>query len=578
MKKIIWLTTLAVAIVIPQIGLAASFSIVLDKSAISVEDTFSATLKIDSEDAGVNAAQATINFTKGTFQVVSIDKSNSVFNFWLEETAYDNSTGQITLIGGSTAGFLGKALQAIKINLKATGSGPSNFVFSDGAITASDGSGTNLLSAMNGAQFTIGTGVGAPTPVQPAPPPTQAVPPPVQIQRPPAPAVATASKPTLNVSLYPDPTKWSNVADIFLVSWDLPPDVSAVSTAVNKDPAFAPAVSEGLFDNKYFKALDDGTWYAHVQFRNSLGWGTTMHYKISVDTVPPTPFAIRIDESTSTDNPTPTFRFGTSDQPSGIDRYRIKVGDEEPVQATSTILKLPLQAPGTYNVVVRAYDKAGNITEERINLQILPIASPTITSVSKDTYLGEGPLQVSGGTPPGTVATVSLLAETGELVSSAEMTPDQNGNWNTSFGLPQRGGNYYIGVVSKDKRGALSLEIKSAFNVRQRPLFIIFGLEITSGTLAFFLLLILICGFFAGYFAQKLAKEQRGRKVIVVERDISIIFNLLRKDLNKMLSDYEDGMITESESKEMEFYLKRMRDTLDKTKRYMIENVEEMKD
>lgn len=582
MRKIhLFLGALILGFMIPGFGLAATFSVTLDKTNIAAGDTFSATVKIDSEDAGVNAAQATINFSRDTFQVVSIDKGNSVFNFWLQDPAFDNSAGQITFIGGSTAGFVGKSLQAVKINLKATGSGPSNFTFTDGAITASDGSGTNLLSSMLGAKFTIGTSAGAPTPVQvqPTPPPAQVVPPPTQIVRPAVPAVAVAPKPALNVSFYPDPTKWSNVSDKFLVTWVLPADADFVATAVNKDPAFTPTASEGLFDNKYFAALGEGVWYLHVRFHNNLGWGTTMHYKISIDETPPTPFVIRVDESTTTDTPNPTFRFGTNDQPSGIDRYRIKVGDEDLILTTSTVVKLPLRAPGTYKVSIRAYDLAGNITEETTDLKILPIAAPTVSSMSKDTYVGEGPLQIGGGTASGTTVTVSLKTSGGGLVFPAEQpVPDQNGNWSVSFDLPSKTGSYYMEVLAKDSRGALSLPVEAPFEVRVRPLFVFLGLEVTSGMLAVILFLLLLGGFAAGYYTQKLAREQRGRRAIIAERDISVVFGLLKKDIDKMLSDYEDGSLTEAEAKEIEFYLKRMRDNLEKSKRYMSENVEEIKD
>lgn len=567
--------------VFPGLGLAATLSITLDKTAISIGDTFSATVRINSEDASVNAAQAVINFSKDKFQVVSIDKNSSVFNLWLQDPGFDNTAGQITFIGGSSSGFVGKALEALKINLKATGSGSANFTFSDAAITAADGSGTSLLSGMTGAQFTIGTIPGAPAPVQvqPTPPPSQAVPPPTQIKRPATPATTVASKPALTVSLYPDQAKWSNVSDKFLVSWTLPVDADGVATAINKDPASAPTVSEGLFDNKYFAALDEGIWYLHVRFHNNLGWGATMHYKISIDTTPPLPFNIRVDESTSTDTPDPTFRFGTSDQPSGIDRYRIKVGNEDLIFTTSTAIKLPLQTPGTYKVVIRAYDLAGNITEESVDLKILPITAPTVSSMTKDTYIGEGPLQIGGGTATGTTVSVSLKGENGDLISPAQQpAPDQNGNWSTSFELPSRGGKYYVEVLAQDKRGALSFPVKAPFEVRPRPLFVFLGLEVTSGLLAVMLFILLLGGFVAGYYTQKLAKEQRGRRAIIAERDISVVFGLLRKDVDKMISDYEDGTLTAEESKEIEFYLKRMRDNLDKTKRYLSENVEEIKE
>lgn len=576
-RKIIWFGVLAVAIIIPKIGLAATFSITLDKDTFTPGTQFVANIKIDSEDASVNAAQATINFSRDTLEVVSIDKESSVFNFWLQDPAFDNAAGQLSFIGGSTSGFTGKSLEALKVNFKVKGAGAGSLTFSDGAITASDGSGTNLLSGMKGAQFQISGVTGGGAVITP-PPAAQVIPPPVQIQRTPTPAVAVSAKPALTVNLYPDQNKWSNVTGNFLVSWTLPSDVSAVATAVNKDPGSSPSTSEGLFDNKYFKALDDGIWYLHVRFRNDLGWGQTMHYKISIDTAPPAAFEVRVDESTSTDNPTPTIRFGTSDQPSGIDYYGVQIGSAQPIRVTDSQLKLPLQAPGIHRISVQAHDKAGNITERHFDLNILPIPGPVITTVSQETYLGEGPFQVDGSAPTGTIILAAIKAKAGDTVQSAKINLDANNNWNITFPLPQKSGAYYFEVFSQDSRGALSNPVTSAFKVRPRPLFIFLGLEITSGILVIILLLILIGGFFAGYFWQKLAKEQRGRKVVIAQRDISVIFNLLGKDIDKMLGDYSDGFLSEGESKEIEFYLKRMKDNLDKMKRYMSENVEEIKD
>ena len=164
------------------------------------------------------------------------------------------------------------------------------------------------------------------------------------------------------------------------------------------------------------------------------------------------------------------------------------------------------------------------------------------------------------------------------MVWQAEPATDKNGNWAISTDLPRQLGTYYAEVVVQDKRGALSLPVKSEFRVRTRPLFVWGVLEVTTGGLAVFFALLLVGGFLAGYFLQKLQKEQRGRKAIVAQRDISIIFGLLWKDIDKMLEDYSDGAISESEAKEIEYYLKRMKDNLTKMKRFMSQNVEEIKD
>jgi hypothetical protein len=45
----------------------------------------------------------------------------------------------------------------------------------------------------------------------------------------------------------------------------------AVATAVNKNPSFNPATSEGLFNNKTFAALEDGIGICTSVLGNGLG-------------------------------------------------------------------------------------------------------------------------------------------------------------------------------------------------------------------------------------------------------------------------------------------------------------------
>jgi Cohesin domain len=344
---------------IPSFASAAAFNLTVDKESFAIGDTFTVDVKIESVDAGINGAQATISFPKDIVRVVSLDKSTSAFNFWLEDPAYSNETGQITFIGGSISGISGKALQVLRATFKVVGTGATNIIFSDGAVTASDGSGTNVLSAMNGLKFSS-VSAQQNTLIQPK-----------QIVRPAVAAAKLPVMPHLNVPLYPDPAAWYADVAKFIVEWDLPRDVTAVATALNQQPAFDPDQSEGLFDNKTFNPLLDGVWYLHVRFKNSVGWGATAHYRIAIDTSPPLSFSLNSPDGLMTANVAPTITFDSKDQPSGIEMYRVFVNG---VLATTTSLSsyalLP-QRPGNIGVVVQALDQAGNMTESRATLTIL---------------------------------------------------------------------------------------------------------------------------------------------------------------------------------------------------------------
>lgn len=112
-------------------------------------------LKIDSDGVGVNAGQATISFPKDMLEVKSVDKTDSAFNFWLEEPSFSNTDGVITFVGGTPYGISGASIKVLHITFLTKSAGIANITFVDSAVTASDGSGTNVLSKTNDAAFTV---------------------------------------------------------------------------------------------------------------------------------------------------------------------------------------------------------------------------------------------------------------------------------------------------------------------------------------------------------------------------------------------------------------------------------------
>ncbi len=349
---------------------AATLNLVTSQNTFNIGDKFSVDVKIDTENAGINAAQATIKFPADILSVSSTDKTNSVFNFWLQDPTVDNNAGTVTFVAGATVGFTGKSLEAFRINFVVKGAGQANISITDGAVTASDGSGSNVLTAMNGLAITSATVQG--TQVISAPTSTSALIPQqiTPVSRPAVPTGKLPQKPEIQVPLYPDPTSWYNVSSNFIVHISLPSDVTDVATDLNKNPSSNPTKSEGLFDNKTFGALDNGVWYLHVRFKNDVGWGPILHYKISVDTIPPQPFSAVVKEGNNTNVINPTLTFETTDQPSGIAFYRIVIDDKTITSTSLTSFTLPPQDSGSHVVVVEAVDQAGNITASRISLYI----------------------------------------------------------------------------------------------------------------------------------------------------------------------------------------------------------------
>jgi hypothetical protein len=542
-----------------DVAYAATLDINISKDTFLVGDQFNADVKIDSEDVGVNAAQATIKFSPAILQVVSVDKTSSVFNFWIQDPEFNNDTGEISFIGGASSGLIGKSLQVIRIVFKAKGLGQSDIIFTDGAVTASDGSGTNVLSVMNKNTVNISTTTSI-TKVQ-------------TIERTPIASSTSPAKPNVKVLLYPDPVKWYNISSKFSASWQLPSDISAVATELNKDPSFNPTKSGGIFDNEMFPALSDGTWYLHVRFYNNIGWSVTNHYRIAIDTVPPSPFEIKFSDGPSSDNPAPTVSYQANDQLSGIDHYYIQIDGKETINTDLSPYTLPLQGPGNHIVKIGGQDKAGNKVESVAEFKILPIESPKIISVTKDNFSGEGGLVISGESLPKAIIILEIKDQKNNLIYYFKTNSGEDGKWTMKIDSPLKNGNYYIEATAQDGRGATSLAVRSEeIRVKSKPIIQIGMFQLGAGEATLFLLFILVAGFVSGAWFYKKRQEKLAMRVEFAGSEITKIFKIITGDIDALCKSFETAVTSDDE-----YNLKRLRENIKKMESYLKKGVEKIK-
>ena len=550
----------------PLFAHAATFSISLDKQAFPIGQEFTADIKMDTEGVGVNAAQGTISFSPDVLSISKTDTSNSVFNFWLQAPTFSNEAGKITFLGGSSNGFTGSSLEVFRVVFKVKGVGSSTITFTDGAITASDGSGTNVMRATKGVNITS-VATGEITTIAPQP---------TQITRPPAVAAKLPTTPALSVSLYPDPQKWYNLSSDFTARWSLPSDVSDVATLINKDPRGIPQRSEGLFDNKTFPALGDGVWYLHVQFKNNVGWCPISHYRIAIDTVPPLPFTIKEDFGTSTDNPSPILTYESGDSLSVV-RYHILVDGKEVTVATSTSYVLPPQTPGTHHIRIDAQDAGGNITEGVTDITITPIETPSISTVTRDVYTSEGRVGVSGTAIPNTTILLALKNAAGNVLIEESTNTDTSGAWSATFDKSLESGTYTVRVIARDARGAESVPIDTpTISVKERPVLSVFGLSITQTELIWALVLILLLSFLGGFYFNAKLRRRRALRVLIAQRDVVNAFKTTKIDLAKAIEAFGDKKLTPEETTSLEFLLRRAMSSIERAEKYITANISEI--
>ena len=564
---------------------AAILFLVPDKKTVKIGEEISIDVRVDTEDESINAAQGAINFPTNLLEATKIDKTGSVFGFWIEEPAFSNENGTANFIGGTPKGVSGKSLQIFKLTFKARGAGLAELSLSDAVVTASDGQGTNILSRMEGAIVNVGTEVIAPTP-PPTPSSTPSLTPlvappvapiqPQKVERKAVPATKLPATSVVEVPLYPDQSQWYNYTGEAIALWEVPPDVIQVATEINQNPNAIPAVPEKeLFNGKNFGILEEGIWYIHIRFKNNIGWGKTAHYKISLDTTAPLPFEAKIDSPVS-DNPAPQITFITQDALSGISQAALFIDGKQFLRTTTTTTILPPQAPGTYTLLVRVFDRAGNSVEDDLQFEILPLPTPVIEFISRSVSQGET-IFASGKSISNGLIEAQVLNAARQEVFKGKVQSDNSGNWKIAIDKVLPIGKYTLTVVVRDERGASSYSTKEeSFKVRPKTILSLGGI-IDLGWFEILIIVMLVVvsgvGLIAWWYVAKKKTHEAYR--IIVGRDIEKLSTLLSDDLKEL----EDTQELEDSSRlaQATDLIDKMKKTIARMKKYIGEEVNKLK-
>ena len=111
-------------------------------------------VNVSSEEQSINAISGVMSFPVGLLRVVSINKDNSIIKLWTQEPQLNS--GNISFEGIIlNPGFQGNNGLVFSVTFEAENSGSVNLNFSEGAILANDGLGTNILSTLGSTSFNI---------------------------------------------------------------------------------------------------------------------------------------------------------------------------------------------------------------------------------------------------------------------------------------------------------------------------------------------------------------------------------------------------------------------------------------
>lgn len=565
-KKLLILTCLVFFLTFVVRAKAATLYLLPEARTFGMGQEFSVDIKVNTEEISINATQATVRFPNNILELLSADKEDSTFNFWVEEPTISNENGTLIFIGGTAKGVSGESLQVLKVKFKARGIGMAELTMTEAVVTAADGKGTNILSTIEGTSISVGTEV-----VKPEPPPTP-VEQPEKVEREPIPIKDLPEEPKLKVPLYPDESRWYSHLGEVIVLWEVPKDIIKVAAALNKNPNAEPEeIEEELFTGKNFGVLEEGIWYIHIRFKNNIGWGSVTHYKIFIDTTAPLPFEIQIDTGVS-DNPTPEIKYETQDSLSGISHALIFIDDKDPIESTeTTVTKLPVQPPGKHTVLVRILDLAGNGVEDDLEFETLPLPTPTIDFVTKTVSQGEF-VFASGKAIPNGFVDVRVFNKAEQEVFVGVTNTDGLGNWEIIIKESLDRGKYALTATARDDRGAISYPTEpEAVKIRAKTILSIGFVDLGWFEVILIILLLVVSGASIGAWYYTSLKKRRAAYKIIAGRDIDKLTTLLAEDLKELeswIQGSKEGFERRAKP-ELEFHVKSMRDTINKMKKYL---------
>lgn len=319
----------------------------------TVGSTFTVSVYVNTGGQSINAIEANLAFPPDKLQVVAPSAGKSLVQIWVNQPTYSNESGILRFQGTIPSPGINTEsglISTITFRVKSTGVATVR-VMDTSRVLLNDGKGTDVLGQTTSGIYSLVL---------------------------PPPAGPLVSSPT-----NPDQEKWY-AAKSSIFKWEKSSDVQGFSYVLNDFPIDIPDdISEGLKTTVSYNNLSDGKHYFHIKSLREGTWGGVTSYAVNVDAHNPAAFEIEFSPSERTSNKYPLTSFETTDVVSGIDHYEIKIISLErganvaKVQANETPFFIEASSPysrplelGKYDVVVRAYDEAGNYYQATKKLTI----------------------------------------------------------------------------------------------------------------------------------------------------------------------------------------------------------------
>lgn len=317
-----------------------------DNKSVEQGESFNVNIVANPNNETIDTVRAIVSYPQDKLEVIHF-ALNDLFPNTAPGNYIDNENGKMsqggTIFGGSTnkSGIFGT------ITFKALQEGKTNISFDGSSKMISAGDEKINLNSLSQATIDI----------------TEA-------------EEISPNQVVVNSNSHENDEKWYNIKNV-QVSWEMSPgsrsDILTYYYDFDNDPETDPKTSQNINDtNLEFTNIDDGIWYFHIktQFSDQT-YSDTTHYRVMIDTDNPEKIlpifekeVIRADEEAE-------LKFGTLDQTSGIDFYEVAIDGGSFNRAKSPFNFKNLK-PGEHNVIIRAVDKAGNVTSNNTKVVVLP--------------------------------------------------------------------------------------------------------------------------------------------------------------------------------------------------------------
>lgn len=513
---------------------AATLSVSPGSGVYTSNGTFTVRVTVNSAGAPINAAEGTLSFNPKELSVVSVNRNGSIFNLWVTEPAFSNGAGTINFSGGLPSGYTGSAGNIMTVTFRAVGSGSAKVSFSNGSVLANDGRGTNVLTGMNGGSFTIQAASTQPDIeevvveyVAPA-------------NTPPAPKITSVS--------HDNPDRYHTAKEAIL-SWDLPSGVTSVRTLLDDKTTTIPTkVYESPIRTITLSDLPEGKSYFHVQFKNADGWGKVSHYRLAIDSEKPTAISISQPEGTDINNPEQVLEVAVTDATSEIKRFVVKINDSESFEllneSASGTVKLPALLPGYHNVIIEAFDEAGNSIIGSYSFNIDAFEAPHFTEYPSE--INEEVIPVIIGKTRENASVEIMLRKVGAEPTVYTVASDAVGVFTFIPDGRFSTGVYEITARATDQYGAQS-NLSDAIKIAvQQPGFIRIGsLLVSILSVIIPLILLTLATAIGGWYS--LMYFKRFRKQVTIESSEAL--EILHREFSSLQSELRTQEVIMQESR-----------------------------